>query len=284
MKERVVIPGIIVLLICVGLSGCEEVPEEIVTEMTIESFTVEPSIIKSGETANLSWIITGSKTTVWIDNEIGNVSHTGNRIITPTKNTTYRLIARNTTFTKIATVQIIVGNISGKNESNGTGGGENPIAIIDTTSGVITVELYQDKVPNTCDNFIKLANDGFYENLIFHRVIDDFMIQGGGYFGDGTRKESPYGPIDLEIHPDVRHVDGAIAMARTSDPNSATSQFYICDGVQSFLDDNYAVFGKVIEGLNVVQAIATIPTNSKYGAQDWPVYDIIINSITIKMP
>jgi peptidyl-prolyl cis-trans isomerase A (cyclophilin A) len=283
MEQQLVVIGMIFLFVFVGLSGCEEVPEEIVAEMTISSFTVEPSIIKPGETANLSWIVTGSKTTVWIDNEIGNVSLTGNRIISPNKNTTYRLIARNTTSTKIATVLIIVGNTSVKNESNGNGGVENPIAVIDTTSGVITVELYQDKVPNTCDNFIKLANDDFYENLIFHRVIDDFMIQGGGYFGDGTRKESPYGPIDLEIHPDVRHVDGAIAMARTSDPNSATSQFYICDGAQSFLDDNYAAFGKVIEGMNVVRGIATVPTTSKYGAQDWPVYDIIINSITIEI-
>ena len=158
----------------------------------------------------------------------------------------------------------------------------NPIAIIETSMGTIKVELYQDKVPNTCDNFIKLANDGFYENLIFHRVIDDFMIQGGGFFSDGTQKESPYGSIDLEIHQDVRHVDGAIAMARTNDPNSATSQFYICDGVQSFLDDNYAAFGKVVEGMNIVRNIASVDTGSKYGAQDWPEDDVTIVSITIE--
>ncbi|UCD13198.1 MAG: peptidylprolyl isomerase [Thermoplasmatales archaeon] len=171
-------------------------------------------------------------------------------------------------------------------EGNGVVGNEvvgNPIAIIDTSMGTIKVELYKDKVPNTCENFIKLANDGFYENLVFHRVIDDFMIQGGGFSTDGPpAKDSPYGTIDLEIHPDVRHVDGAIAMARTDDPNSATSQFYICDGSQSFLDDNYAAFGKVIEGMAVVRGIASVNTTSKYGMQDWPVDDVIINNIIIE--
>ena len=158
---------------------------------------------------------------------------------------------------------------------------ENRIAIIDTSMGTIKVELYEDKVPNTCENFIKLANDGFYDGLVFHRVIDDFMIQGGGFYADGTQKESPYGTIDLEINPDVRHVDGAIAMARTSDPNSATSQFYICDGAQSGLDNNYAVFGIVIEGIDVVRAIALVDNSLKYGVhQNWPVNDVIINNIT----
>jgi cyclophilin family peptidyl-prolyl cis-trans isomerase len=157
----------------------------------------------------------------------------------------------------------------------------NPIVSIDTSMGEITIELYIDKAPNTCQNFIKLASDGFYENLVFHRVIDDFMIQGGGFDQDGTRKESPYGPIDLEIHPDVRHVDGAIAMARTTDPNSATSQFYICDGAQTGLDDEYAVFGKTINGIEIVRNIASVDTTTKHNMNDWPVNDIIINSITV---
>lgn len=158
----------------------------------------------------------------------------------------------------------------------------NPFAIIDTTMGEIKVELFKDKVPNTVNNFIKLANDGFYEGLVFHRVIDDFMIQGGGFNEDGTPKQSPYGTIDLEISNDVRHIDGAIAMARTSDPNSATSQFYICDGKQSFLDDNYATFGLTIEGLDVVRSIAEVDTTTKNGMDDWPVNEIIINSIIIE--
>jgi len=158
----------------------------------------------------------------------------------------------------------------------------NPIAIIETTMGTIKIELYKDLVLNTVDNFIKLTKDSFYDGLVFHRVINDFVIQGGGYYPNGTGKESPYGPIDLEIHPNARHVDGAIGMARTSDPNSATSQFYICDGPQPYLDDNYAVFGIVSAGsMHVVRAIAAVETTTKYGMQDWPVNDVIINSLSI---
>lgn len=158
----------------------------------------------------------------------------------------------------------------------------NPIAVIETSLGTMRVELFEDKVPITCENFIKLANIGFYESLVFHRVIDDFVIQGGGYYLNGSHKESPYGTIPLEIHPDVRHVDGAIGMARKLDPDSATSQFYICDGAQPYLDDNYAVYGRVIEGMNVLRTIASVETTTKYGMQDWPIDDVIINSIIIK--
>lgn len=156
-------------------------------------------------------------------------------------------------------------------------------AVIDTSMGTIKVELYTDKMPITTDNFIKLAKDGFYNGLVFHRVIKDFMIQGGGFYPNGTLKQSPYGPIKLETSPDVTHVDGAISMARTSDPNSATSQFFICDGPQHYLDGQYAAFGKVVDGMDVVRAIASVETTTKYTYySDWPVEDIIINSITIE--
>jgi cyclophilin family peptidyl-prolyl cis-trans isomerase len=157
----------------------------------------------------------------------------------------------------------------------------NPIAVIDTSMGTIKVELFEDKVPNTCENFINYANEDYYNGLVFHRVIDDFMIQGGGFYQNGTQKVTN-DPIDLEINDNVRHVDGAIAMARTNDPNSATSQFYICDGAQSFLDDNYAAFGIVIEGIEVVRSIASVDTTTKNNMSDWPVNDVIINSITIE--
>jgi cyclophilin family peptidyl-prolyl cis-trans isomerase len=160
-------------------------------------------------------------------------------------------------------------------------GNANPIALIDTSKGMIVAELFFDKAPNTVINFVDLANDNFYNNLVFHRVIDDFMIQGGGFQEDGTRKESPFGAINLEIHPEARHVDGAIAMARTNDPNSATSQFYICDGAQDFLNDDYAVFGVVLYGMNVVRSIASVETTTKNGMQDWPVTNVIINDIEI---
>ena len=171
-------------------------------------------------------------------------------------------------------------------QSNGSNGQvtneTNPIAVIDTSMGIIKVELFKDKTKNTSENFINLVNDGFYSGLVFHRVIDDFMIQGGGFRPDGSQKTSPYGTIDLEINPEVRHVDGAIAMARTNDPNSATSQFYICDGARPDLDDNYAAFGVTIEGIDIVRAIASVDTTTNFGMQDWPKEDVIINSITIE--
>ena len=165
------------------------------------------------------------------------------------------------------------------------GDGGTSTAIIETTKGTITVELYDDKMPKTTDNFKKLANDGFYDGLIFHRIKDDFMIQGGGFWPNGTQKQSPYGPIDLETHPDATHVDGAISMARTNDPNSATSQFFICDGAQHFLDDNYAAFGKVIEGMDVVRDIASAQHDGSLEPNPGggkPVEDIVIESITIQ--
>ena len=157
-----------------------------------------------------------------------------------------------------------------------------PLAIMDTTLGAMTIELYTDKMPITTDNFIKLANLGFFTDIVFHRVINDFVIQGGGYYANGTNKKSPYGKIKLETHPDVLHVDGAISMARTMMPNTATSQFFICDGPSPHLDGNYAAFGIVIDGIEILRAIAEVETTSKYGLNDWPVNDVIINSVTIE--
>jgi len=156
-----------------------------------------------------------------------------------------------------------------------------PLAIMDTTMGDMVLELYADKMPITSENFIKLSKIGFFTDLVFHRVISNFVIQGGGYYANGTHKKSPYDPIVLETHPEVMHVDGAISMARTNDPNSATSQFFICDGSQNRLDGNYSAFGKVINGLYVLRDIASVETKTRYSMKDWPVDDIIINSVTI---
>ena len=156
-------------------------------------------------------------------------------------------------------------------------------AILETNKGTIKFELYKDKAPKTVANFIKLAGDRFYEGLVFHRVIPGFMIQGGGFYPDGTQKASPYGAINLETNPELVHGDGAVAMARTSDPNSATSQFYICDGPQHSLDGNYAVFGKVVEGMDVVRLIAKVNTTTKYQSYaNWPVEEVIITKVTIQ--
>jgi len=168
--------------------------------------------------------------------------------------------------------------------NNGSSTTENPIAVIATSMGTIKVELYTDKMPITTANFIKLANDGFYSGLVFHRVIDNFMIQGGGFYPNGTQKQDPYGAIKREISPDILHVDGAISMARLTTPvDSATSQFFICDGAQTSLDGGYAAFGKVVDGMDVVRAIAAVTTTTKYTSyEDWPVEDVIVNSITIE--
>ena len=160
----------------------------------------------------------------------------------------------------------------------------NSLAVMDTILGTIVIELYDDKMPITTENFITLANDWFYNGLVFHRVIENFVIQGGGHYPNGTLKISPYGPIELEIDPDIHHLDGTISMARTSDPNSATSQFFICDGKQPHLDGQYAAFGRVIDGMDVVRAISEVDTTTRYGYDDWPIDDILINSIIIVSP
>lgn len=130
---------------------------------------------------------------------------------------------------------------------------ENRIATIETEKGIIKFELYEKRAPITTANFIKLAESGFYEGLIFHRIVPGFVIQGGDPQGTGMGGSDE--TINLEIHPELRHTDGAVAMARSNDRNSASSQFYITLGPQPALDDDYAVFGQVIEGKDVVGQI-----------------------------
>jgi len=157
----------------------------------------------------------------------------------------------------------------------------NPLAIMVTSLGSMTLELYEDQMPITTQNFIDLAHLDFFNDLVFHRVIDDFVIQGGGYDINGDSKESPLGTIPLETHPDITHVDGAISMARTNDPNSATSQFFICDGDQHGLDENYAAFGKIIIGFQTLQDISSVETTRKNFMDDWPVEDVVIHNVMI---
>lgn len=125
--------------------------------------------------------------------------------------------------------------------------------VIETDKGTIKAELYTDKAPITTKNFIDLANSGFYNGLTFHRVEPGFVVQTGDPKGDGTGGSDK--TIPLEINADLKHVKGALGMARTNDPNSATSQFYITLADTPFLDENYAVFGKVVEGMDVVEKI-----------------------------
>ena len=158
-------------------------------------------------------------------------------------------------------------------------------AVIDTSMGTIKVELYTDKMPITTDNFIKLAKNGFYNGLIFHRVKDDFIIQAGLMYPNGTQKHSPYGSIEFENNPEVKHVDGAISMASTAPKAGGSSQFFICDGEQPLLDGYYAAFGVVVDGIDVVRAIASTPHDGSLEPSPGggkPLNDVIINSITIE--
>ncbi|MCY0991201.1 peptidylprolyl isomerase [Nannocystis sp. ILAH1] len=157
--------------------------------------------------------------------------------------------------------------------------GDAPRIRISTTLGDMVVQLDAVNAPITTANFVHYVETGFYDGTIFHRVIDGFVIQGGGLLPDLSSKPTDP-PIPLEVSPALTHVDGAISMARTNDPNSATSQFYICDGPQDFLDGQYAAFGVLIEGFDVLAAISAVPTASENGYDDVPVTDVIVNSAT----
>jgi cyclophilin family peptidyl-prolyl cis-trans isomerase len=141
---------------------------------------------------------------------------------------------------------------------------KHPVVVLDTSMGEITIELDPEKAPRTVENFLKYVDDKFYDNLIFHRVIPTFMIQGGGFDAQlNEKREGKRAPIPLEAHNGLSNVRGTIAMARTGDPNSATSQFFINRVDNGRLDDlggGYAVFGKVIGGIDVVDKIAKVRT------------------------
>ena len=160
---------------------------------------------------------------------------------------------------------------------------------IKTSVGDIQLELNDEKAPITVENFKTIASSGYYEGTIFHRVINGFMIQGGGLTADMNNKSSGTGPIQNEANNGLPNDRGTIAMARTMDPHSATSQFFINHKDNGFLNHTgetsqgwgYAVFGKVTEGMEVVDKIADVPTGSSGAYQDVPEEVITIESITI---
>jgi|GEM_PF-547337 len=161
-----------------------------------------------------------------------------------------------------------------------------PLITMKTNYGSMILELYSEEMPITSQNFMDLTKINFFDGIVFHRVIDDFVIQGGGFDEEGDYHESPFGEIPFESHPDIVHVDGAISMARTNDPDSATSQFFICDGRQQYLDDEYqmqnndqhgyAAFGALVSGFDVLREIASVETERKHMMNDWPVEEVII--------
>ncbi|HBM16633.1 MAG TPA: peptidylprolyl isomerase [Lentisphaeria bacterium] len=162
----------------------------------------------------------------------------------------------------------------------------NPVVVIQTNLGDIEVELNQEKAPNTVKNFLQYVKSDFYSGTIFHRVIKNFMIQGGGFTKDMVQKKTNP-PIAIESDNGLKNDKGTIAMARTSDPNSATSQFFINTKDNSFLNYTsptaqgygYAVFGKVIKGMDIVDKIEDSKTTSVGYMSDVPVNAIVIDKI-----
>ena len=155
-----------------------------------------------------------------------------------------------------------------------------------TSQGVIVIELDAEKAPKTTDNFLQYAKDGFYNGTVFHRVIDNFMIQGGGFTSD-MKQKAPRAPIQNEAKNGLKNQTGTIAMARTSDPHSASAQFFINLKDNGFLDYpgqdgwGYAVFGKVVQGLDVVQKIGKAATGNAAGHQNVPTTPIVIESVKL---
>ena len=157
-----------------------------------------------------------------------------------------------------------------------------------TNHGIITIDLYADKAPKTVANFLDYANSGAYNNTIFHRVIDGFMIQGGG-FEPGMSQEPTNAPVENEAANGLKNEAYTVAMARTPDPHSGTAQFFINIANNSFLNFTaatpqgfgYCVFGKVVEGQDIVDKIKKVKTGNRAGHQDVPSEDVIIERVEI---
>ncbi len=162
---------------------------------------------------------------------------------------------------------------------------KNPRVVMETNHGKITIELYADKAPITVKNFLQYVEDKHYDGAIFHRVIADFMIQGGG-FEPGLKEKKTRDPIKNEAGNGVKNERGTIAMARTSEADSATAQFFINTVNNKGLDREnardgvgYAVFGKVVDGIDVVDKIRRVETGTQGGHQNVPAADVVIKSV-----
>ncbi len=161
----------------------------------------------------------------------------------------------------------------------------NPKVVLETSKGQIVIELYLQKAPETVVNFLDYVDAKFYDGTLFHRVIPNFMIQGGGFTSDMKRKPGK-GPIKNEADRGLKNDRGTIAMARTGDPHSATAQFFINTANNDFLDHKnktqqgwgYAAFGKVIEGMDVIDAISAVKTTKRGSFRDVPVEEVVIKS------
>ena len=153
----------------------------------------------------------------------------------------------------------------------------------ETTLGNFTVELFEDKAPVSAENFLKYVDEGFFDGTVFHRIVPGFVIQGGGFTEDMTQKKN-HPPIKNEADNGVKNSRGTLSMARTNDINSATSQFFVNLKDNDFLDHSrgnfgYAVFGKVTEGMDVIDKIAAVKTGRRRGFEDVPLDAVIMTSV-----
>jgi peptidyl-prolyl cis-trans isomerase B (cyclophilin B) len=163
---------------------------------------------------------------------------------------------------------------------------QSPQVELKTSQGVVTLELYPDRAPKTVENFLQYVREGFYNGTVFHRVIPNFMIQGGGFTPDMAQKPTR-GPIINEAANGLRNNTGWVAMARTSDPHSASAQFFINVKDNDFLNHpgqsgwGYAVFGRVVGGMDIVNRIATVPTANRGPHANVPVTPVVIESARV---
>jgi peptidyl-prolyl cis-trans isomerase B (cyclophilin B) len=162
------------------------------------------------------------------------------------------------------------------------------MVVLHTNFGDITIKMFDQEAPNTVKNFLKYANAGFYNGTIFHRVIDGFMVQGGG-FVSGMEQKDVNDPIQNEANNGLSNKVGTLAMARTPDPHSATAQFFINVNNNDFLNHSsetsqgwgYCVFAEVVEGMDIVEKIKGVATGSNGFHQDVPLEDVIIENVTV---
>jgi len=184
------------------------------------------------------------------------------------------------TFHKLTAVVILLFAFCGPGY---TQAGKNPMVKMTTSAGVIEIELFAEDAPLSTENFRRYVSQGYFDGLVFHRVIPGFMVQGGG-FEPGMRQKKTEDPIQNEADNGLKNDRGTLSMARTSDPHSATSQFFINLKDNDFLDHKgknpngwgYAVFGKVVNGMDVVDQIAQVPTGNNAGHGDVPLQDVVI--------
>jgi peptidyl-prolyl cis-trans isomerase B (cyclophilin B) len=191
----------------------------------------------------------------------------------------------------VMAITVAVAPATGLTQDNSTSkqGADMVTVTMETSKGVITLELDREKAPDSVENFITYAKSGHYDGTIFHRVIRDFMIQGGG-FDTSMQQKSTNPPIKNEAANGLKNDKGTVAMARTNVPDSATSQFFINLKDNDFLNHTsptpqgwgYAVFGKVTDGMDVVESIENVATANKGGHQDVPVSEVIIEKVTVQ--